>query len=473
MIRSFGIYDPSIEYTKRDGSYLLHVSDNFLVPVVKTPKGYYLVGGEVESVDVSPLACLQREIMEEIGARSDKYVHICETETYFYSEEFDDMRHSHNWFYFAENLVFCTKQHESIPLCWMTFQEAMTKLTLEHQRWALSFFRSVLKSITHNRKVLDSITFVDGLACGNGSMVKRTPKSDLHNHIVFGSNREEFYKLTETDISPLFTPVESFADFVAWCDNHISTRFKSKEGFLLRVEAALITAAKDNIVKLCLNIGVCSMKHFSSVDDLLANIRLLQEKHFSGRILLLELCLDRNKIYDRQYRQWYYDLLSTNEFYSLDTTGDESKPIDELIPMYRKAEACGLLLKAHIGEYADAEQVVRTAELLHLDEIQHGNMLAGKEKELEWIRTKSIVLNMAPSSNYLLSRVTSIADHPIQQFYRSGIKVTINSDDILVFGNTVTDEYIALYKNNVLNAEELNQIRIQGLDIPVGKTDNL
>ncbi len=473
MIQSFGIYDPSIEYTERDGAYLLHVSDNFLVPVVKTPKGYYLVGGGVENEDVSSLACLQREIMEEIGARSDKYVHICETETYFYSEEFGDTRHSHNWFYFAEKLVFCTKQHESIPLCWMTFQEAMTKLTLEHQRWALSFFRSILKSITHNRKVLDSITFVDGLACGNRSMVKSTPKSDLHNHIVFGSNREEFYKLTGTDISPLPAPVESFADFTAWCDNHISTRFKSKEGFLLRVEAALITAAKDNIIKLCLNIGVCSMKHFSSADDLLANIKLLREKHFSGRILLLELCLDRNKIYDRQYRQWYSDLLHTNEFYSLDTTGDESKPIDELIPLYRKAEACGLLLKAHIGKYANAEQVVRTAKLLHLDEIQHGNMLAGREKELEWIRTKSIVLNMAPSSNYLLSRVTSIADHPIKQFYRSGIKVTVNSDDILVFGNTVTDEYIALYKNNVLNAEELNQIRIQGLDTPIGKTDNL
>ncbi|MGL5415915.1 MAG: hypothetical protein ACRDAU_09675 [Clostridium sp.] len=37
------------------------------------------------------------------------------------------------------------------------------------------------------------------------------------------------------------------------------------------------------------------------------------------------------------------------------------------------------------------------------------------------------------------------------------------SDDILIFDSDVSKEYMRLYKNNVLSAEELDYIRVDGL----------
>ena len=53
--------------------------------------------------------------------------------------------------------------------------------------------------------------------------------------------------------------------------------------------------------------------------------------------------------------------------------------------------------------------------------------------------------------------------HPIQKIYRSGVNVTINSDDILIFDSDVSKEYLRLYKSGCLMAEELDDIRVNGL----------
>jgi adenosine deaminase len=43
------------------------------------------------------------------------------------------------------------------------------------------------------------------------------------------------------------------------------------------------------------------------------------------------------------------------------------------------------------------------------------------------------------------------------------VRVTINSDDKTIFGMTVTDEYLALFRAGTLTAEELEAIRVESL----------
>jgi adenosine deaminase len=197
---------------------------------------------------------------------------------------------------------------------------------------------------------------------------------------------------------------------------------------------------------------------------LIDSIEILRKKYFLEREFLPELCLDRQKAVDEQYQQWFYDLIQSEYFKMLDLTGDELAPLDPIIPMFRAAEKRGLTLKAHVAEYSNSIVAMETAKCLHLTQIQHGNVLAEDMEAIKWLCNSGIQLNMCPSSNYYLSRIDSIANHPIKKLFRNNVKVTINSDDALIFGRTVTDEYIELYKNHVLNAEELNQIRINGLE---------
>ena len=48
-----------------------------------------------------------------------------------------------------------------------------------------------------------------------------------------------------------------------------------------------------------------------------------------------------------------------------------------------------------------------------------------------------------------------MAEHPIGKLYRSGIDITINSDDVLIFDSDVSKEYLQLYEAQCLTAEEL------------------
>ena len=57
-----------------------------------------------------------------------------------------------------------------------------------------------------------------------------------------------------------------------------------------------------------------------------------------------------------------------------------------------------------------------------------------------------------------------IADHPIAQLYRKGVNVTINSDDVLIFDSDVSKEYLRLYQSGCLTKEELDDIRLNGLN---------
>ena len=121
-------------------------------------------------------------------------------------------------------------------------------------------------------------------------------------------------------------------------------------------------------------------------------------------------------------------------------------------------------LKVHVGEWGTAEDVRRAVECLELDEVQHGIAAANDPSVVSFLEDHKIRLNITPSSNYLLGRVKDLKTHPIAELYHSGVDVTINSDDVLIFDSDVSKEYLRLYQSGCLTAEELDNIRIIGLD---------
>ena len=54
-------------------------------------------------------------------------------------------------------------------------------------------------------------------------------------------------------------------------------------------------------------------------------------------------------------------------------------------------------------------------------------------------------------------------NHPIKILYENGVNVTINTDDLLIFGSSIENEYLLLYRAWTLNAVQLNEIRENGL----------
>ena len=63
----------------------------------------------------------------------------------------------------------------------------------------------------------------------------------------------------------------------------------------------------------------------------------------------------------------------------------------------------------------------------------------------------------------MLGYATDYKDHPIKLLYENGVKVTINTDDLLIFDSSIENEYLLLYRAGALNASQLDEIRKNGL----------
>lgn len=127
------------------------------------------------------------------------------------------------------------------------------------------------------------------------------------------------------------------------------------------------------------------------------------------------------------------------------------------------AKAKGLMLKAHVGEFGTADLVKQAVEELELDQVQHGIAAASSPEIMNWLADHRIQLNVCPTSNVLLSRVTGYSSHPIRKLYDYGVKVTVNSDDMIIFDQSVSEEFMNLYRAGLFRAEELNTIRENAL----------
>ena len=307
--------------------------------------------------------------------------------------------------------------------------------------------------------------FMEALEQGNLETLRKYPKADLHNHFALGGSRRFLYQATGKKIEPLVHPLTSMAEMDRWSQKYIGQYFNSTEGRKLLIRATFQQAKEDGVKVLEIGEDVWGLKEFfhNDIDELVDSFTSAQREIAPEIELRLQIGLSRHCPIS-----YLEDCLShfwgNKNFYSIDLYGDEfAQPIENFKGIYRRAKKEGLRLKAHAGEWGTAKDVRTAVEELELDEVQHGITAAGDESVIRFLAENKIRLNITPTSNVLLGRVADMAEHPIGKLYRSGIDVTINSDDVLIFDSDVSKEYLQLYEAQCLTAEELENIRKNGL----------
>ena len=307
--------------------------------------------------------------------------------------------------------------------------------------------------------------FKDALIQGDLEAVRRLPKSDLHNHFVLGGSRQFLLEHSGFDIRPLKDPIHSMDEMHSWNAQNLGERFETPEGRRLLIRAAFAQAKEDGVAVLEIGEDVWGLEAFfhGDIEELVAAFETAHQEIAPEIELRLQIGMSRHC--DIAYLE---DCLShfwgCKAFYSIDLYGDElAQPIENFRSIYRRAKAEGLRLKAHVGEWGTASDVRRAVEYLELDEVQHGIAAAEDPSVIRFLAENHIRLNITPTSNLLLGRVRELRTHPIAELYRSGIDVTINSDDVLIFDSDVSKEYLRLYQSGCLDADELDNIRKNGL----------
>ncbi|HWT76731.1 MAG TPA: adenosine deaminase [Mobilitalea sp.] len=312
-----------------------------------------------------------------------------------------------------------------------------------------------------------SRAFVHALANKDIQAIKAIPKTDLHNHFSLGGSREYIKSVTGIAIPYFEGTLSSMQEMHDWNARYLGDRFHSREMRKLMIEATFVQAKTDGITILEIGEDVWGLGEFfhDDIDELIQAFQDANRQIAPEMELRLQIGLSRHCPVD-----YLMDCLKhfwgRKEFFSIDLYGDElAQPIENFIPIYKLAKENGLRLKAHIGEWGTADDVIQGIELLKLDEVQHGIAAAASDEAMKYLAEHNIRLNITPTSNLKLGRVKDLKNHPIQKLYRAGVDVTINSDDILMFDSDVSKEYLRLYENEVLTADELDDIRVNGLKV--------
>ncbi len=110
------------------------------------------------------------------------------------------------------------------------------------------------------------------------------------------------------------------------------------------------------------------------------------------------------------------------------------------------------------------DRTLAVYDFLKPDVLQHGIALHADPKGMARLKADGVRLNLCPTSNVVLGAAASIENHPIRKLFDAGLKVTVNTDDLLFFHKSVSEEFLQLYEAGCLTAEELDVIRRYGLE---------
>jgi len=128
---------------------------------------------------------------------------------------------------------------------------------------------------------------------------------------------------------------------------------------------------------------------------------------------------------------------------------------------FRIAAAAGLAAFPHAGELAPgggvsgADSVRSAVDDLGARRVAHGVLCFCDKPVVQRLAREAICLDVCPSSNVLLRSVPSLEEHPLPALLRAGVPVTINSDDPLLFGPRLLEEYEACRAELHMTDEEL------------------
>lgn len=151
---------------------------------------------------------------------------------------------------------------------------------------------------------------------------------------------------------------------------------------------------------------------------------------------------------------------------AIDLAGDESSfPTSGYQYIFERAKELNLTYTIHGGECGNVEDV-RSAINFGASRIGHGIALIKDPGLYPQVRDQKIGIEMCPISNLHTKAVENLEQYPIQNYIDEGILVTVNTDNRMVSGTSITKEFLLLNEGFDLDFVQLikNAIEVSFAD---------
>lgn len=309
----------------------------------------------------------------------------------------------------------------------------------------------------------NSEIFKKGLKENKKELIDIVEKSDLHCHAELSADKKVFEEKYSVKI-PDPKNLKSIEEMDIWLRDYLKPYITGYDGMIMKYSSMFKNAEEQNIKVITPGFCLKKLKYVDGdIDEFIRIIKELKEKYAPNVNFIPELQLNRNN--DYEYNRRMFEMAKKSGFFkSIDIMGKEEYGVDQFIDIYKEASELGWILKAHVGEFESAKFVEDALEKLNLDAINHGLSAKDSENLMKYIRDNNIMINCCPSSNLILSRIDGYSSHPIKTFVENGITCSVNTDDLMIFNQRLSEEYLNLYNNGTLGLEELDKVRQDGLN---------
>jgi adenosine deaminase len=136
--------------------------------------------------------------------------------------------------------------------------------------------------------------------------------------------------------------------------------------------------------------------------------------------------------------------------------------------LFQRYPSLGLKLDIHSGETTTAREYATAMDILCPDRIGHG--IAPIARPAPGVDFFQGGIGTCPSSNVLTGAFPgSMEQHPLKVMLERGIPVSVNTDDPLLFGTTLTLEYVMLRRALGLDLQEVRGLLTGAADLAFDK----
>ena len=142
--------------------------------------------------------------------------------------------------------------------------------------------------------------------------------------------------------------------------------------------------------------------------------------------------------------------------------GERGHPAGAHAEAFAYARQHDLAVTVHAGEGDGAESVRQAVHLCGAHRLGHATRLIEDESLTGYVNDRRIALEVCLTSNVQTHATESFDAHPVRQYYDRGMNVVLNTDNRLMSGTTLTDEYLLAARHHGFTFDELSRIAVNG-----------
>ena len=143
--------------------------------------------------------------------------------------------------------------------------------------------------------------------------------------------------------------------------------------------------------------------------------------------------------------------------------GEVGNPASRHAKAFEYARCHDMACTCHAGEGDGATSVREAVHVCGANRIGHATRLIEDEALTEYVNDRRIALEICLTSNVQTRAAQSYETHPLRQYYERGLNVVLNTDNRLMSGTTLADEYEHASRIG-FDFDELSRMALNGFE---------